>query len=359
LKKKVILTLLLLFITIGCANQTLPEQVPIVNQEKEPETAIKIPPIEKLTSEFKNRLFPQQTNFKVNSFDTKEQLIDNLAIIASRNLAKKYVDLFYLEQDSGLFLVPKDLPIFFEKSLPYQIQVASENKYTITQEIYEKNTLTFQFTKKNDQWIINEIAFDYANLIDLQSILLLVNKHNYLAQDYVPSDLTEANIPFSFSGKSEKKLLRKVAAEHIEELFKKARQEGITLFGTSGYRSYETQEAIFAYNLKIYGSEEEANKLSAFPGESEHQSGLAMDISSESTNYQLIEEFGNTLEGEWVKNNAHNFGFIIRYPNGKENITGYMYEPWHLRYVGKQAAEIIYENNLTLEEYIASYILAN
>ena len=89
----------------------------------------------------------------------------------------------------------------------------------------------------------------------------------------------------------------------------------------------------------------------ANPGFSEHQTGLAMDISSLSANRDLTEEFGETIEGKWLKENAHLFGFILRYPKGKESITGYQYEPWHFRYVGEKVAPIIFSKNLTLEEY--------
>lgn len=365
--KKIIITLLLLLITLGCTNQKLPEQVPNPNEEEKQGAEVTIPPIEELTSKYKYRLFPDRTNLKVNSFDTKEQLINYLTKIADRKLAEKYVDIFYLEQETGLFIVPKDLPIFFNKNLPYRIQIDNTEQYIISQDRDGKYTLSIEFRKENNEWIINDIKifpkssvtdidFAFDNLIDLQSILLLVNKYNSLTNDFIPSDLTEVNIRFSFTSKSEKKLLRMEAARRLEEMFKAAEQDSITLYGTSGYRSYDTQEVIFAYNVKRYGSEDKANKVSAFPGESEHQTGLAIDISSESVNYQLIEEFGNTIEGKWVKDNAHKFGFIIRYPKGKENITGYIYEPWHIRYVGKEAAEVSY-NNITLEEYIASFIL--
>lgn len=95
-----------------------------------------------------------------------------------------------------------------------------------------------------------------------------------------------------------------------------------------------------------------ANQTSAKPGESEHQTGLAMDVSSPSVNFQLTQYYGHTREGKWLVENAPKHGFIIRYPEGKEYITGYNYEPWHIRYVGKNAAEFIMNENITLEEYL-------
>ena len=90
----------------------------------------------------------------------------------------------------------------------------------------------------------------------------------------------------------------------------------------------------------------------AYPGQSEHQTGLAMDVSCQSVGFTLEEDFGQTTEGIWLSENAHKFGFIIRYGKDTTNITGYSYEPWHIRYVGKDAAKEIYDLNITLEEYL-------
>jgi D-alanyl-D-alanine carboxypeptidase len=100
--------------------------------------------------------------------------------------------------------------------------------------------------------------------------------------------------------------------------------------------------------------EEVANKTTAYPGQSEHQTGLAMDVSSASVNYQLLESFGETTEGIWLAENAPDFGFIIRYPKGKEEITGYSYEPWHLRYLGIETALQVSARGITYEEYLAN-----
>lgn len=113
----------------------------------------------------------------------------------------------------------------------------------------------------------------------------------------------------------------------------------------SGFRSYESQERVFAGWCAQYG-EEIASTLSARPGQSEHQSGLTMDITS------LSQSYGETGEGKWVAENCYKYGFIVRYPKGKDNITGYMYEPWHLRYLGKSTAKLVHDSGLTLEEFL-------
>jgi LAS superfamily LD-carboxypeptidase LdcB len=185
------------------------------------------------------------------------------------------------------------------------------------------------------------------------AILVLVNKHNNLPSGYVPQNLVVPNVSFSFKEYDEKKQMRKEAASALEEMFRAAKADGINLYAVSGYRSYARQEAIFASNGRKYGLEK-ANQFSAKPGQSEHQTGLAMDITCTSVSYGLTQRFGSTKEGIWVKENANKFGFILRYQQGKESITGYQYEPWHLRYVGKEAAKEITERNVTLEEYLGA-----
>jgi D-alanyl-D-alanine carboxypeptidase len=199
---------------------------------------------------------------------------------------------------------------------------------------------------------IGEASKETVNYHDIASVSVLVNKQNELPADYVPPDLIYVNIPFTFSEKVEKRMMRKEAAQKLEELFSAAKNENIVLYGVSGYRSYQTQKYLFSSFTQRYGSEEKANQISARPGQSEHQSGLAMDISSQSVNYGLEEAFGDTIEYAWLKNHAHLYGYVVRYPKGKEPITEYTYEPWHLRYVGEELAAKLYEEKITYEEYL-------
>ncbi|WP_243354461.1 M15 family metallopeptidase [Bacillus litorisediminis] len=183
------------------------------------------------------------------------------------------------------------------------------------------------------------------------AITVMVNKSFKLPDSYRPADLVRPNVAFVFGNQQlEKALLREEAARALESLFAQAKKEGITLLAASGYRSYETQNVLFENEVKQVGYEK-ASMAVAYPGTSEHQTGLAMDITAASVNYILTEEFGNKPEGKWLANNAHKFGFILRYPLGKESITGYQYEPWHFRYVGTEMAAEIFQNKLTLEEY--------
>lgn len=183
------------------------------------------------------------------------------------------------------------------------------------------------------------------------NILSMVNKEYTLPEEYEPTDLVAPNVEFSFGEEDiPKRYLRQEAAQALEELFSLAKNDGIELIAVSGFRSYSRQQGIFNVEKEDKG-EVQALQAVALPGQSEHQTGLAMDVTSRSVNLEITEDFGESIEGKWVKENAHKAGFIIRYPKGKESITGYQYEPWHLRYVGKDKAAVIYKNGLTLEEY--------
>ncbi|WP_404430612.1 D-alanyl-D-alanine carboxypeptidase family protein [Sutcliffiella horikoshii] len=181
---------------------------------------------------------------------------------------------------------------------------------------------------------------------------VMVNKFWSLPEGYRPADLIKPNVPFSFGDEnSDRSKLRAEAAESLEVMFNVAKSEGIELYARSGFRSYETQAAIFDNEVATFGYEQAALYV-ALPGTSEHQTGLAMDITAKSVGLELVEAFAGTVEGKWLADNAHHYGFILRYPKGKTNITGYAFEPWHFRYVGVDIAGEIYAKGLTFEEYM-------
>ncbi|NMB98055.1 MAG: M15 family metallopeptidase [Clostridiaceae bacterium] len=188
-----------------------------------------------------------------------------------------------------------------------------------------------------------------------ENFLILVNREHELSKDYMPKNLVEVNISFSPGTASQQRMMQKTAAKALETLFAQAENDGIILYGVSGYRSYDYQKKIYDRKVNAVGRTE-ADKYVACPGQSEHHTGLAMDvINEEGVSKLLTASFGETKEGQWLNDNAHEFGFIIRYPEGKEDITGYNYEPWHLRYVGKEAAREIMSRGLVLEEYLEEY----
>ena len=185
---------------------------------------------------------------------------------------------------------------------------------------------------------------------DPTDILILVNKQNRAPA--VPVTLVKPDVTPTRESVAENIYMRPEAASALEALFEGAAEAGLTLYATSGYRSYSTQKAIFDRKAAERG-EQAANRSVAKTGYSEHQTGLAMDIEGETTlGTGLTEAFGESPEGIWVAEHCHEYGFIIRYPKDKTNITGYIYEPWHIRYVGVEAATEITELGVTFEEYI-------
>lgn len=183
-----------------------------------------------------------------------------------------------------------------------------------------------------------------------KGLLILVNKEHPVDKDYKPDDLVKIR-DFVPDRSETTRYMRSEAAVAFEMLVGKAAEDGVVIKMTTAYRSYDFQKVLFDNYVEKEG-EEKANTFSAKPGQSEHQTGLAVDVSSPSVDYQLSDDYGKTKEGKWLSDNAYRFGFILRFPKGKEDITGYQYEPWHLRYVGLTAAKEIHEQGITLEEYL-------
>lgn len=156
--------------------------------------------------------------------------------------------------------------------------------------------------------------------------ILIANKTYALPADYAPGVQPEAEAAF-------------------KEMQSAAWNEGLNIWIASGYRSYEYQSGLYERYVNRSGKAE-ADRYSARPGHSEHQTGLAFDLNS------IDDSFADTAEGKWVAEHCHEYGFIIRYPKGAEDITGYIYEPWHIRYLGKETAEKVHNSGLTLEEYL-------
>lgn len=184
-----------------------------------------------------------------------------------------------------------------------------------------------------------------------QSMTVLVNKQRQLPDQYQPTDLVFPKVPFLLPEKSEKRQMRKEAAKALEQLFAAAKADGVALAGVSAYRSHAYQKALFNRYVQKDGLEK-ASMYSAVPGTSEHETGLAIDVSGIDGKCAATSCFAGTKEAIWLAAHAQEYGFIIRYPEGKEDITGYIYEPWHLRYVGKETAQAISEKQTTLEEYL-------
>ena len=176
----------------------------------------------------------------------------------------------------------------------------------------------------------------------------LVNKYNYLREDFVPNNLVELEAPYAREGI----YLVKSARDKFYELVKKASEEGLTIRAISAYRGYTYQKRLYDKYVENDGIAK-ADTYSARPGFSDHQTGLVVDVDNSINSF---EDFTNTKEYQWMLANSYKYGFILRYPEGKEAITGYQFESWHYRFVGVKLAKKIKASNLTFDEYFTRYL---
>lgn len=236
---------------------------------------------------------------------------------------------------------------------PEQKEIKKMKKIPYYKEKNKKRYLAYQEEKKDlpieDVVMHVNIGIDkpyYTNTkkaTNLNETTLLVNKYYYLTEDYVPENLEEISLSYARSGMQ----LVHEAKEAFETLSEEAKKEGMNIIAMSSYRSYEYQVDLYNRYVETDGKEA-ADTYSARAGYSEHQTGLAVDVYNKELPYTSFEQ---TEEFTWMQENAYKYGFILRFPKDKVNITGYQYESWHYRYVGEEVAEYIHKNNLTLEEY--------
>ena len=183
-------------------------------------------------------------------------------------------------------------------------------------------------------------------------LLVLINKNIRLSENYEPEDLVSIDNKVATSIKGLK--LRKEAAGFLGKMAKEAKKEGINLTVLSAYRSFWNQQATFSMWVGSAGLLS-AETFSARPGHSQHQLGTTVDFTSESVNLGLAENFGQSKEGKWLAENTYKFGFVVSYPKGKQKITGYIYEPWHYRYIGVENTQKMIDSELILEEFLRKY----
>lgn len=174
-------------------------------------------------------------------------------------------------------------------------------------------------------------------------LLILANKYTYLDANYKPDDLVTVEGEF---------MVRKEVRDAYQKMSQQAAQEGLSFHMNSAYRSYQSQQQVYQ-EYKQESGQAYADKYASRPGYSEHQTGLAIDITTRRVRFNSFDE---TEEYKWLQAHAHEYGFILRFPKGLEKITGYNYEPWHYRYVGVEAATKIKQENITFEEYYAFYV---
>ena len=227
---------------------------------------------------------------------------------------------------------------FIEKNLKKYLEYSKENKKSLTDVVAIINV------GSNNEWYTNTKKSDIT-----KQELMLTNKFYSLDNSYNSDNMVKVSKEYSYG---ENQMVTNVTFDAFLNMFNAAKDEGLTLIINSSYRSYEDQEAIYNEYKNTRG-EEYANKIAAKAGFSEHQTGMAIDIQTYGSSASTFETFD---EFKWLQDNAHKYGFILRYPKGKEYLTGYEYESWHYRYVGIDAATYIHENNITFDEYNAYFV---
>ena len=285
--------------------------------------------------EVNNLLSLGYKNDEINLF--YEKLPDNINVITSNEYDKNisnYLTLSYFNIDN------------LDRYIKYE---NNDNKFT---SVYDTNTIKDNYNYEDTVTFVNAYLDKdyYTNDIALskeeeKKIDVIVNKYYKLSKDYEPDDLTKIDSKFA-SGSNQR--LRKEAAIKFEEMAAEALKNGYKIYAGSTYRSYDYQLGLYNRYVAKDGFDE-AETYSARAGYSEHQLGLAVDIINGKWKY-LSE---NDEEYEWLIDNSYKYGFILRYPRGKEYITGYVFEDWHFRYLGIDLATKVYNSKLTYDEYVA------
>ena len=200
----------------------------------------------------------------------------------------------------------------------------------------------------------NHEYYEYSLDTDLsKEYAIIVNKYYHLSSDYEPDDLATISTKYSWGTLGSQKVRQEAYDAYIEMHQAAQAEANIYLMVNSSYRKYSDQERVYNEYKKNHG-EAYADSIAARPGYSEHQTGLALDIFSLNSSAQAT--FKDSDAYKWLLDNSYKYGFILRYPENKENITGYNFESWHYRYVGKDLAKKIYESGLTFDEYYAYYL---
>ena len=252
-----------------------------------------------------------------------------------KNKTKDYI--LSIELDKNLINLINE-KYFIEKNLKEYINFMNNKSYSLSDIVAIVNV------GANNDWYTNTKKTDIT-----KGILMLTNKFYHLDNSYNSEKMVNVSKQYSFG---DNQMLTSETFNAFLKMFKAAKVEDLTLIINSSFRSYEEQEEIYN-DYKDSRGEEYANTIAAKPGFSEHQTGLSIDIQTYGSRASTFEEFD---EFKWLQENAHKYGFILRYPKDKEYITGYNYESWHYRYVGIDVATYIHENDITFDEYYAYFV---
>ena len=279
---------------------------------------------------------------KTTASQTPPQQTKSFTLNSDRIQVNQYETINYLDYISGDKEDVQYTPIDTTNLGTYEVEytLPSEDENTEDQ---DAKTLIVDVVRTYDNEIFNPTDVIPETISNPESITALVNKTHKIPEGWVPDDLVEV------AGSHQQ--LRQEAAQAFQEFYDAAQSQGITCYIISGYRSNETQALYWQRQVEIYG-EEYASQYSAYPGRSEHQLGLAIDISNQISGDRLTEQVADSDIGKFIISDGYKYGFILRYPQDKVSITNYGYEPWHMRYVGKEAAQEIHQRGTTFEEYI-------
>ncbi len=214
----------------------------------------------------------------------------------------------------------------------YQPEPEVDNE-VVLDDNYETPKPASEPEQQTPQWPIT------YSLEEANSLTVVVNKKHRLPSNYVPSLVTVGG------GQ-----IRPEASSDLQRLLNDASSAGAPMNIISSYRSYQTQVSTYQYWVDLNG-QTQADRESARPGHSEHQTGLTVDMGNPDGSCRLVACFGDGAAGKWLAANAYKYGFIVRYPPNSESLTGYIYEPWHIRYLGVDVATAVYNSGLTLDQY--------
>ncbi len=226
--------------------------------------------------------------------------------------------------------------------------------------IYNNLERYLKYLEKNENKEINNIIslvnvnrdrdyYDNPIPTDISKLeKMIVNKYYYLEEDYEPDNVVKISPSHAYEGNS----INEEVYSAFKNLAEEAKSDGYTILINSSYRDYNSQKEVWESRKDLYGTRK-ADAFAARPGHSEHQTGYSIDVADF---YDVDDTFGNTESFKWMSQNCYKYGFILRYPENKEDITGYSYEPWHYRYVGKELAMKIQKEDITFDEYYAFYL---
>lgn len=285
--------------------------------------------------------YKQTTEFKLIS---KGYSLEDTKILIEKLSNEKLTDLISKDKNDNIVGFVKE-KYFIEKNLDRYLTYLEEEEDTSL-----KDVVAIVNVNADKKWYAEELSTDTS-----LKEKMIVNKFYALSENYTPENLVSIPLTYAYGNEGENNLID-YAYEKFVDLWQAANDAGFYLMVNSSYRDYASQKEIYDSRKASLG-ERKADETAARPGHSEHQTGLVVDMTSKNVPY--ASDFSESEEYKWLKENAYLYGFIERYPEGKENITGYSPESWHWRYVGEEAAKIIQEEDITYDEYYAYYIEKN